>query len=93
MTWHEAEFRATEEKTNISGLMDGGAYMSEARSWSNTPVCSGQWAGKQWQLLLSGQGEVTSYRGNKVRLARQLPGKQIEAHIPYRPCDKLSSGR
>ena len=25
---------------DISGLMDGGAYMSEARSWSDTPPCA-----------------------------------------------------
>ena len=25
---------------DISGLMDGGAYMSEARSWSDTPLCA-----------------------------------------------------
>ena len=28
-----------------SGLMDGGAYISEARSWSDTPVCMA--AGRQ----------------------------------------------
>jgi len=31
--------KAWNHQQDISGLMDGGAFMSEARSWSDTPLC------------------------------------------------------
>lgn len=66
MTWHDAEFRATEEKTNISGLMDQGAYMFEARSWSNTPQCA----------VEGGQDTGAVFAGVRVRLPDcQLQGE------------------
>ena len=83
MTWHEAEFWATEEKTNISGLMDGGTYMSEARSWSNTPQCAVE-GGQDMAAVFAGvrarlpdrqlQGEID------IRWAYQLPGKPAKGH-------------
>ena len=66
MTWHEAEFWANEEKTNISGLMDGGTYMSEARSWSNTPQCA----------VEGGQDMAAVFAGVRARLPDcQLQGE------------------
>ena len=53
---------------DINGLMDWGAYMSEARSWSDTPPCVVDGGRTWWQSLLGGsgmrEGEITSYRGN-----------------------------
>ena len=47
---------------DISGLVDGGAYMSEARSWSNSLLC----AVDSRQDLAAGfahrGGEIDSYR-------------------------------
>ena len=50
---------------DINGLMDWGAYASEARSQSNTPP----WAVDSRQdvvavFALGWEGEVTIYRGN-----------------------------
>ena len=54
---------------DISGLMDGGVYTTEARLWSNNPRV--QWTSRtRWQSLLGGDiqgakgGEIASYRGN-----------------------------
>ena len=69
--------KSPESVRDISGLMEGGAYLSEARSWSNTPVCAAE--GKQdmaavfslrgdcrlWGELIS--GEFISYQGNQQR--------------------------
>ena len=44
---------------DISGLMDGGADMSEARSWSDTPECSGLHIGQNMvagRLASKGKG-------------------------------------
>ena len=64
---------------DINGVMDGGPYMSEVRSWSDTPACaadSGQdraavftptWKGR---LLVIGEltsGGLISYHGNQQR--------------------------
>ena len=51
-------------KRDLNGLIDGGAYMSEARSWSNTPrVCGKLYAGCSSSLGYSGRREATIYRG------------------------------
>ena len=53
-------------KRDINGLMDGGAYTSEAESWSDTPPCAAEVRAGHGccRLHSKGQGEVTSYRGN-----------------------------
>ena len=48
---------------DISGLMDGGPYRSEARSWSNTSLCAAD--GKQDMAVVfasSGEGGWRSYQ-------------------------------
>ena len=69
--------RVSVKNRDISDLTDGGAYPSEARSWSNTPLWESE--GKTWQQAsLSGEGrlpvigELTSgglisYQGNQER--------------------------
>ena len=52
--------------------MDGGSYMSESRSWRDTPLYESD--GKQdmvavFTLIPLGEGEIASYRGNYIRLA------------------------
>ena len=66
--------------------------MSEAGSWSNTPLCETDRGQNTAAVLCSGVGEgkVTSYRGIDVRLVHQLPRKPAEGPAPHRPFDKLS---
>ena len=52
---------------DINGLMDRGAYMSRARSWSNTSRVW-QMVGRTWQ---QGKREITSYRGIGSVVARE----------------------
>ena len=47
---------------DIHGLMDGGAYTSRARSWSNAPPCAP--AGHGGSLRSWREGDIASYRGN-----------------------------
>ena len=87
MTWHEVEFRATEEKTNISGLMDGGAYMFEARSWSNTPQCTAEGRQDMATVLAGVRARLPVTGGIDIRWAHQLPGKPAKGHASYCPFD------
>ena len=41
---------------DINGLMDGGAYMLEARSWSNTPPCAADHGQDLVAVFVSGGG-------------------------------------
>ena len=81
---------------DFSGLMDRGIYMSEARSWSDTPTVDngqdvavvfapGGWRWGAWRGL-----GVTSYGGVDIRLANRLPGKLAEGYAPHHPFDMLS---
>ena len=54
---------------DIKGLMDGGAYMSEATSWSDTPPCVANGEQDMAAVFALGEGYVVSYRGIHVRLA------------------------
>lgn len=52
---------ASQASRDINDLMDGGAYMSKARSWSSTLLCADDMAA----LFAGGRGEgVISYREN-----------------------------
>lgn len=57
--------KSPEPVRDINGLMDGGAYTSEARTWSDSLLCaanSGQNTGHGDSLRsLRGQGEVSSH--------------------------------
>jgi len=58
---------------DISGLMDVGSYMSEARSWSDTSLCvvdDGQYMAAVFAL---GKGRLPVIGGIDVRLAHWLP--------------------
>ena len=49
---------------DINGLMDGGAYTSETRSWSeDTPPCAAD-GGQDIVVLTSREGKIASNRGN-----------------------------
>lgn len=62
---------------NISGLMDGGAYMCETGSWSDTPRCAADSRQNLVAVFSPGEGEITkrtdvrfcltSYQGNQWR--------------------------
>lgn len=50
---------------DINGVMDGGAYTSEARSWSNTPPSEADGGQDMVTVFAPGrEAEVTSYRKN-----------------------------
>ena len=76
---------------DIDGLMDRGTLYvwSEVLEWHCT-LCGRWWAGHDGSLLSWEKEEVTSYRGNWVRLAHGLPGKLAEGHAPHYLFDKLS---
>ena len=63
---------------DINGLTDGGAYLSGARSWSDTPPCAAN-SEQDGSGLRSRVGrEIASYRGTASRCAHWLPGKPAE---------------
>ena len=68
--------------------------MSEAKSWSETPMlCSKQRAGHGSSLHSKGREVVGGGRlpvkgGTDVRLTHWLPEKPAEEHAPYCPFDK-----
>ena len=49
---------------DINGFMDGGANMSEAKFWSNTPLCAADGRQDMAAGFAPGGGEIASYRGN-----------------------------
>ena len=71
---------------NINGLMHRGSYKSEAKSWSNTPLCTTD-GSQDMVAVLAPRGaggwlqEVTVSEGSDVRLAHWLPGKPAEGDI------------
>ena len=82
---------------DVSGLADGGADLSEARSWSDTPACVVD--GGQDKAADGGQDMAASFSPpRKGRLPvrgeltsgglDQLPGKPAEGHAPHRPFDE-----
>ena len=76
---------------DIHGLMDGGAYVSEARSWSDTPPCAVDGGQDMAAVCAGGGGWVLPVIGEiDVRLAHWLPGKSAEGQAPHHPYDSLS---
>ena len=76
---------------DISGLIEGGSYTSEARSWGNTPP--GTADGGQDRVAVfapRGGGRLPVMGGIDVRLAHQLPGKLAVGHASHHSFDKLS---
>lgn len=73
--------QSLESAVELGGLMDGGAYRSEAKFWSNTIMCGGSWAGHGSRLPSWGGG-VARNGGIDVSLAPQLPGKAAEPPGP-----------
>ena len=65
----------------------GGAYISEARSWSDTPLCAADMAAV---FTPRGKGRLPVIGEVDIRLAGWLPGKLAEGHSPYCPFDKDS---
>ena len=63
--------------------MDRGAYLSEARSWSNTPPCVTD--DRRDTVLIAvftprGRGRLPVIKGVDIKLAHGLPGKPAEGH-------------
>ena len=76
---------------DVSGLMDGGSYMSEARCWSDTSLCrADDWQDRAASLAPKGRGRLPVIGGIDGRLAHRLPGKQTEGPAPHCSFDKLS---
>ena len=69
---------------DLSGLMDGGSYRSEARAWSDTPLCvvhSGQDVAAAFAMgAAEGREVVNIIEGIGISLAHQLPGKPAQGH-------------
>lgn len=69
---------------DISGLMEGGSYTPETKSWSDTlPCVTDGRQDTQQASLLGGRGECQLH--SDVRLAHQLPGKATEGECPSLP--------
>ena len=80
---------------DVSGFMNGGAYRSEARSWSDIPPRSDsrQQRAEQGGRLRDGERGGYQLRGELTSgCLCWLPGKLAEGHAPHRPFDKLSGG-
>ena len=58
---------------DISGLMDGGSYMSEARSWSDTSLGVVDGGQDMAAVFALGKGRPPVIGGPDVRLAHWLP--------------------
>ena len=56
-----------------SGLLDGGSYMSEARSWSDTSPCVADGGQDMAAVFALGKGRLPVTGGCDVRLAHWLP--------------------
>ena len=81
---------------DVSGLMDAGSYMCEARSWSDTPPCVVDSRRDVATVSATGEnGEVgASYQGNWLEVGSWLSGKPARGgHAPQHPFDKLSQWR
>ena len=70
---------------DIGSLMEGGSYLSEARSWSDIPPCTAN--GRQDVAASRGRGRLPVTEGIDIRLAHGLPGKPGETYLPF---EKLS---
>ena len=70
----------------ISGVTDGGADVSGARSWNNTQPCTSE-SGQDVAAVFApgGKGRLPVIGGVDLRLAHRLPGKPAEAHTPHLP--------
>ena len=70
--------------------MNGGTYMSEAGSWSNTPLSADADSNGQNMAaaFMMGEGMGTSYRWTDFR----LPGKLAEGQATNLLSDKPSGG-
>ena len=87
--------KSPESAKSNQWLNDGGPYMSEARSWRNTPPCvrhtgrqdMGQSSLRRWGRWLPVTGVID------VRWTHRLPGKLAEGQAPHCPFDKLSRWR
>ena len=66
----------------------GGSYMSELRSWSETPLCA-TGVGQDGSSLGSwGEGQ-----GIEVRLVHWILGKLAKGHSPHGPLENLAGGK
>lgn len=74
---------------DIDGLMDGGGYMPEARSWKYTPLCVADCGQDVAAVFVPGVAGGYQLQG----LAHRLPGKPAEGHTRHRTFDKNHRGR
>ena len=68
----------------------GGSYVSEARSWKNTPSCVAD-GGQDMAAAFTprGRGRLPVIGGSGIWLAHWLTRKLAEGHSPYCPFGKL----
>ena len=71
---------------NISSLMDGGAYMSVAGSWSDTPRCAADSGQDLVAVFSAGEGEITSYKRIDVRFCLISSRETTRGACPLCPC-------
>ena len=76
---------------DISGLLDGGSYPSDARSWSDFPLFAAA-SGQDTVAVFTSRERIPVIGGIDIRLAHGLPGKLAEGHAPYHLFVKLSGG-
>ena len=79
------DWRKSLELTTEILILDGGAYISEVRSWRDTPPNALEGgAGHDSNLGSWGLREITSYRRDwQTGWLTRLPGKPAEVHTPH----------
>ena len=85
------DWRKSLELTTEILILDGGAYISEVRSWRDTPPNALEGgAGHDSNLGSWGLREITSYRRDwQTGWLTRLPGKPAEVHTPHGPFERL----
>ena len=74
---------------DFNSLMNGGTYMSEARSWSSTPPCVADSRQDMAAVFTpSRRGRLPVIGEIDVKLAFQLPRKATEGYAPNHTFDK-----
>ena len=74
---------------DVNGLTEGGAYLSDVKSWSNTPPCVVHGRQDMVAVFAGVRGALPVTGEIDVRLTHWLPGKPAEGHTRHHPYDKL----
>ena len=71
--------------TDFGGVVDGGAYRSEARSRHNSPPCAVDSEQYPVVVFVPGDGKVTSYRGTDLGWALLVTRESSRGICPSLP--------